>query len=1702
MLTHSRQILIVEDSPEDREIFRQYLDEDLKNAYTFCEVATGEKGLESFKVKPPDCILLDYRLPDMDGLEFLSELRNKTNGNNPFIPVVMLTGYGDEKIAVLAMKNGVSDYLVKDDLYPEQLQWAIANALEKSELQLKLEEQRQELSQKNGELENLNGRLSGILESIMDGFFALDKDCCFTYFNQKTLQLLGQKPEELCGKNLWEILPGVVGKDFCQELRKTALDKIGVEFEAFIPKLNCWLAVRVHSSQNGYSVYFYDITSRKQTEERLRLLERALASSNNGVLITDQSQPDNPLIYVNAGFEQITGYELQEVIGRNCRFLQNEDQDQPALTEIRAALQQERECTVTLRNYRKDGSLFWNELHLAPVPNTEGRVTHFVGVQIDVTQRKHAEETLRKWASVFEHAHWGVAIANPTNDTFEVVNPAFAQMHGYEVAELVGKPIALIFAPKEQSKLPERIQQIHVQGREIYESVHQRKDGSTFPVLFDVMAVKDETGKVLYRVANVQDITWRKQMEEQLRASEQLHRTLIENAPDVISRIDRQFRYVYSNREPKRTPDITTPNHPGYTVRELGLPEDFCQAWENKIQEVFQTRQEIKAEYSIPFPSGLTHYQTQLVPEFSLDGSVESVLAISRNITELKQAQLALQTSEQLHRTLIENSPDVVCRVDPQLRYAYINQAVERATGLAVSNYIGHSVRELGLPEEFCQRWDSRIQEVFQTGQEITVEYSLPLPAGMTHYQTRLVPEFSEEGSVESVLAISRDITDLKQTQLALQVSEARFQAILNNAPIAIYLRDLNGRFLFANQWIRTHFRFDENTYQGQSVYKLFPQDNGDVWLTNDRKVLEAGVAMEFEETRTHSDGPHQYLSIKFPLFNTNGQPYAICGISTDISERKHAEEERQQLLAREQFARQQAQVAALRTAQLQAVTAALSQALTPTEVAEIVIGQGMKALGAPIGSLYLLTPSGQEVELIKSIGWVSDEDVKRWKSVSIDAPLPAVETTQTGSLVVVESLEEWQQRYPLVASITASDLLGSLVVVPVQIEGYTLGAISLHFKGFPKFNPEDHTTMLTLGQLCGQALERARLYEAEQLARQQAQAAALRTARLQVVTAALSQALTPAEVAKIVVSQGLEVLGAYAGVICLLTPSGQEVEILNSIGYSDEEVKRWKPLSINTPVPLTQAIRTGSLILVESLEERQLRYPLITLDTANTELGGLAAIPLESERHTIGVIGLSFKGFPKFSPEDRATMVALGQLCAQALERTRLYEAERQARQEAELAQQRLTLLAEVSIALTSSLDYETILNEIFRLKLLGLADWCFVTLIEEDGIIKRLATTHCDPAKEPLLQQMVECYPVTHQQVLNWIEYPQAAVFPEIADSFLEVMASDADHLQLLRALDPKSGMKVPLIVRNKTIGTLGFWSSRPNYYQTGDLSLAQEIALRIALALENTWLYRQAQALGQAQAELNQLKDLYLSVASHELKAPLTAAKGYVQILQRGLLKQLQNHAPSEGDPSAQAFAKNLRSIETILYQLDRMNGLINTLHSFSSIQNGKLELNYAKDADLLALIARVVEQQQQTTTDHSLIIQTKESTVTGSYDEARLEQVLTNLISNAIKYSPSNTTVTVGIEYNQADSDSSEAIIWVRDQGYGIGPEDQAHIFEQFYRARSQETSKVVGLGLGLYISHQIVVQHSGRMWLESQVGEGTTFYFSIPVEVHL
>jgi PAS domain S-box-containing protein len=273
--------------------------------------------------------------------------------------------------------------------------------------------------------------------------------------------------------------------------------------------------------------------------DELLMLRDAIQASNNVVILTDPNLPDNPIVYVNNGFEKLTGYRREEALGRNCRFLQGNDRAQEGVQRLREAIAARREVQVELRNYRKDGTLFWNELHLTPVFEGE-RLKYFLGVQNDVTRRKEAEAGQALLLQAVENANEAVLVTEAQHDLpgprIEYVNRAFIRMTGYEPEEVIGQTPRLFQGAKTDRAVLDRMRQQLSLGEPFEgETVNYRKDGSAYVVAWHVAPIRDEHGRVVNWVSTQRDVTERRRLErETLDVSAREQRRIASDLHDAL----------------------------------------------------------------------------------------------------------------------------------------------------------------------------------------------------------------------------------------------------------------------------------------------------------------------------------------------------------------------------------------------------------------------------------------------------------------------------------------------------------------------------------------------------------------------------------------------------------------------------------------------------------------------------------------------------------------------------------------------------------------------------------------------------------------------------------------------------------------------------------------------------------------------------------------------------------------------------------------------------------------------------------------------------------------------------------------------------------------------------------------------------------------------------------------------------------------
>ncbi len=378
------RVLVVDDDEEDFLILRDLLADYPQGRFRLDWAGTLRQGIEALRRDQHDAFLVDYQLGPDNGMDLV---RLAVAEGSAHRPVIMLTGQGNPDVDREALEAGAADYLVKGAIDAEKLARSLRYAAERTRQIVEIEDGKRRYRQ----LFELSPSPTWVYDLQSFRFVAVNDAMSTTY---------GWSREELLAMTVLDIRDA----DEAERLRRTLPDWEGRGGPAGTWRhrrkdgRTLWMEITTHpmtlDGQACRMVIANDITDQRQARERLLLLERAVESSNNGIIITDALAPDLPILYVNPAFEQITGYTAADAVGRNCRFLQGQGDPQAELDVLRRALARQRDSNRILRTHPTDRRQIWNHQFVSPVRDDTGRVTHFVGVVNDLTERRQVEAEL------------------------------------------------------------------------------------------------------------------------------------------------------------------------------------------------------------------------------------------------------------------------------------------------------------------------------------------------------------------------------------------------------------------------------------------------------------------------------------------------------------------------------------------------------------------------------------------------------------------------------------------------------------------------------------------------------------------------------------------------------------------------------------------------------------------------------------------------------------------------------------------------------------------------------------------------------------------------------------------------------------------------------------------------------------------------------------------------------------------------------------------------------------------------------------------------------------------------------------------------------------------------------------------------------------------------------------------------------------
>lgn len=401
---------------------------------------------------------------------------------------------------------------------------------------------------------------------------------------------------------------------------------------------------------------------------------------------------------------------------------------------------------------------------------------------------------------------------------------------------------------------------------------------------------------------------------------------------------------------------------------------------------------------------------------------------------------------------------------------------------------------------------------------------------------------------------------------------------------------------------------------------------------------------------------------------------------------------------------------------------------------------------------------------------------------------------------------------------------------------------------------------------------------------------------------------------------------------------------------------------------------------------------------------------------------------------------------------------------------------LARASAVMARSLDLDESLMQLARVAVPFLGTWCIVHRLEADATIRLATLVHADPQRPPLPQDFLARFPPQPQLkrgMAQTLRTGRSEIYPPPDDTEWQPGPLCEEHPALLRALGAKSYMCLPLMARGRTLGVLTLIASETNRrYAPKDLALAEDLATRASMSVDNARLYQAAQTALRT-------RDNLLALVSHDLKNPLSSILMSTSLIERAVDR-------GQGPENVR------RHTGIIQRSAARMESLIGDLLDLASIEAGQLSVEHVP-TDVDALLREALELHSPLAQDKSIALHLHVDPpgcqVAG--DGRRLQQVLANLVGNAIKFTAqSGGRITLGAQRRDQDMEFT-----VEDNGPGIRAEDIGHLFERFWRAAHAARE---GAGLGLSIAKSIVEAHRGRIWVRSQLGEGSTFYFTVPL----
>ncbi|MBD2312784.1 PAS domain S-box protein [Desertifilum sp. FACHB-1129] len=1287
----------------------------------------------------------------------------------------------------------------------------------------------------------------------------------------------------------------------------------------------------------------------------------------------------------------------------------------------------------------------------------------------------------------------------------------------------VGKTDFDVFSPAEAEHLTRIKQQVLQTGTPTREEVALTIEGTL--QYYDLMSepLFDDRDRVVGIACTAVNITERKQIEQQLESATQDVTNILESIADAFFAVDRDWRFTYVNRQFELSSNRPREALLGQNLWEVFpdiVESDFYREYHRAMaQQVPVSVEAISVPNSrrwfaarcYPRPNGVAVYYQEITQKKLAEQRLAAQYAVTRVLSEVMTLPEAVPSILQSLCQTLGLPVGVVWRVeDNVLRYVnhWCSPETDRQAFIEQTQSLTFAPQEGILGQILATHqpiWiaDIRQEEGFIRASEALEQglyavFGFPILFGneilgaIECFSDR--PAEPDPDLLQMMAAIGTQIgqfMERQRTQDALKESRNLFESFMTHSPFSAYIKDESGHFIYVNDRVVRFFNRPAADFIGKTDFDLFPVEVAQQVCANDAEVLATQQAIRVVETVPFESGETRYyMSFKFPL-RDGVQRQLLAGVSIDISDRIRAEEalrisdERFRLATR-------AVMGVVYDWDLQANTIYRSEGLSnllglhPQELAhhreswlDRVHPEDIPQLQEMLLSLqdnkrdryeseyrirhrdgrwidvwdrgYLIRD--RQGRLIRVVGSTVDITERKQAEAEKQRLLDQIRTER-------ELLETVLQQMPAGVIIAEAPsgklLLGNAQVAEIWGTSFRQAETIDQYQGYSGFH-EDGRPYRPEEWPLARAVSRGEVVVDEEIGFLRGDG----TRGTMLVNA------TPVRD-----RQG----NITAGVVTFNDISDRT----SAVAALQESEARFRGVVESEMVGILFWESEGDLLDANTVALQLLGYDRAEIQARQVSWRAITPTEYHSLDEAMLAQILSTGSCPPFEKEfirkdgSRIPILLGCALLPGYRDRGVAFLLDMTERKAAEMAQK---LLSESSAVLVRSLDYQNTLADIARLIVPTLADFCYMDVVGTDGQVQRIAWQHRNPLWQDrfeLIQQFVPSQELQAHPITKVLKSGKTKLVTRIEDEWIQAIASSPEHLEFMRQSQLQSLITVPLIARTRTLGTLTLCTTAESgrFYQNSDLLLAEELAYRIALAIDNSQLYQQAQ-------EANRIKDEFLAVLSHELRSPLNPILGWSKLL---LTRKFDEQA-------------RRRALETIERNAKLQTQLIEDLLDVSRILRGKMVLTTSA-VDLKTTIEAALDTVQLAAGVKSLQIHTALDPDVGlvSGDANRLQQIVWNLLSNAVKFTPDRGSIEVRLE--KVDNCAQ---IQVQDTGKGIKPEFLPHVFEYFRQADSTTTRKFGGLGLGLAIVRNLVELHGGSIFADS-LGEGlgATFTVRLPL----